>query len=270
MKIHHILTPVLGMLVLNSCYFNSAQHFTEQAGYKACSKVQDIKNGDVVYSDGTRYYVELPRYRVGKKIYWQISSGAKDDRVVKEHPTGDKELFEVPQDFALYLTDPNAKTGSVPTYMTRVKDPDEVKKRATTRLPIVYKPGEKTTTYKYSSPNAVWWWTGGVFSWLCVDLPLSCTEMVADISAVVCLAFLQLESDAKAKQGSKYGCSVCGGDGEVESGYTSYVNGFGHEVNRVPKTERCSACGGSGWNEAGEQMVKERKGLWPPPWHLNL
>ena len=270
MKLRYLGTSLIALLSLDSCYFNSAQHFTSHASYKAASKTSDIKNGDVVYTDGSRYYVELPRYRVGKKIYWQISAGASDTRQVSEFDSGYKELFEVPRDFAMYLTDPSAKTGAEPSFMTRVKNPDEVKKIATTKLPILYKAGKKSVSYNYSSPNAVWWWTGGVFSWLCFDLPITCAEIATDAAAIVCVGFLTLYSDEETKRHSKYGCSTCHGTGQVVSGETQHLNARGAVLYTTENYSRCPDCSGSGWNERGTEMIKERGSLWPPFWHVNF
>lgn len=280
LKVVKLALTLLFMFALDSCYFNSAQHFVTQAGYKAMATTKDIntgskKVGNVVYTDGEKYYIELPRYRKGLKIYTQMSHKAADDRWSGPQPTNETDLFEIPADFANYIAGP-ADSPDHPSYMTRVKDPEKVKRVATTQLPVTWAPkGEEyIEEYKYSSSCAPLWYMAGVFSWLCIDFPLSCAETVADGILLAGTAAAQFQWDQARKKGSKYGCSNCQGRGYVDrkTGETITTDGFGHYKGSTPIYDSftCEECGGDGWNEYGRRMDNERGSAYPPPWHMNL
>lgn len=160
-------------LLVNSCYFNSAGHLFGKAGYKASANSSDTQVGKYVYMYGGEYFVELPRYRQGKKILTQYSAFSKDTRTVGAQPTGDISMFRIPADFAMYLTG-QAKAPATPSYMIPVNNEAEVKSGA--RMTITNRGANSSHEFTYSSPNAAWWYTAGVFEWLCVDLPVTITE----------------------------------------------------------------------------------------------
>ncbi len=105
--------------------------------------------------------MELPRYRVGKPIKTQYTVGEKDKRTVEVRATGGKDVFEIPSDFAMYLTG-QKKSPSTPSSMAKV-DKSIITKTATTKLPIVFPGGASSLDYKYSSGAAAWWYTVGIF-----------------------------------------------------------------------------------------------------------
>ena len=183
---------VVASLGLSSCYFNSAGHLFDKAGYSAKAKSEDAKPGQYVYTDGSKYYVELPRYRVGKPIKTQYSVGKKDDRQEKVRATGGTDVFEIPADFAMYLTG-QRKSPSTPSAMTRVEK-DIITTTATIKLPIVFPGGASSVDYKYSSGAAAWWYTAGIFDWLCVDLPITCVENSLATVGILCMAYLEMGS----------------------------------------------------------------------------
>ena len=190
----HIIIPlaVVASLGLSSCYFNSAGHLFDKAGYKAQAKSEDAKPGQYVYTDGSKYYVELPRYRVGKPIKTQYSAGQKDDRKEEIRATGDTDVFEIPADFAMYLTG-QRKSPSTPSSMTKVGK-SIITTTATTKLPIVFPGGASSMDYGYSSGAAAWWYTAGILDWLCVDLPITCVENSLATVGVLCMAYLKTGS----------------------------------------------------------------------------
>lgn len=174
-RLHLLLLPLLSLFVLSGCYFNSAGILFTKAGYKASSNVADAKVGEVVYTNGANYYVELPRYRVGKPSKIQYSAFEDDRRRVGLQPTGTTSLFQIPADFAKYLTG-RASGPKTPSYLVQVKDASAIKGSATNMLPIVRSASPHRLDYQYSSPAAAWWYTAGVFDWLIVDLPVTCIE----------------------------------------------------------------------------------------------
>ena len=193
---------VVASLGLSSCYFNSAGHLFGKAGYKAQAKSEDAKPGQYVYTDGSKYYVDLPRYRVGKPIKTQYSVGEKDKRTEEIRATGDTDVFEIPADFAMYLTG-QRQTPTTPSSMTKV-DGSVITSTATTKLPIVLPGGSSSVDYKYSSGAAAWWYTAGIFDWLCIDLPITCVENSLVIGGAACLGVgaLLFDSGSKSSNGS--------------------------------------------------------------------
>ncbi len=193
---------VVASLGLSSCYFNSAGHLFDKAGYSAKAKSEDAKPGQFVYTDGSKYYVELPRYRVGKPIKTQYSVGEKDKRTEEIRATGGTDVFEIPADFAMYLTG-QRKSPSTPSSMTKVGK-DIITTTATTKLPIVFPGGSSSMDYRYSSGAAAWWYTAGIFDWLCIDLPITCVENSLVIGGAACLGVgaLLFDSGSKSSNGS--------------------------------------------------------------------
>lgn len=175
-------------LGLSSCYFNSAGHILDNIGYGALAKAEDAKPGRYVYTDGSKYYVELPRYRTGKRIVTQYFIGDEDNRGIEVTDTGKTDVFEIPEDFAMYLTGKNSSP-ETPSFMRKV-DEKVLTAAAVTRLSIV-RPGDSSyVTYKYKSNAAAWWWTAGILDWLCVDIPVTCVEnslALVGVAAASCM-----------------------------------------------------------------------------------
>ena len=174
-------------LFVNGCYFNSAGHLFTKAAYDASANSADTQLGKFVYMYGDEYFIELPRYRQGKKILTQYNAFSDDKRTVGPQPTGEVSMFRIPADFAMFLTG-RADAPSTPSYMVPVNNADEVKRG--TCMTITKQGASFTSEFKYSSPNAVWWYTAGVFEWLCVDLPVTITENAIAISGLAALAVL--------------------------------------------------------------------------------
>ena len=180
-KLIKLLLIVLAACSTTSCYFNSAGYFFQKAGYDATSTIQSVKPGENVMSDGTHYYVELERFRYGYPREIAYFLGDDEDSKTKKKkekqliPTGEREVFEIPADFAMYLTG-KATSPNKPSFMTRVPNPEQVKSLATSLSPIVAKPADHSEAYKYKSSNAALWYTAGAFDWLCVDLPVTCVQ----------------------------------------------------------------------------------------------
>ena len=186
---------LLMMVSLNSCWFNSAGAFFRQGSYDARADIVDIAPGQYVYSDGSKYYVELPRYRVAKE--YQLLYTPDDDK--KERPvvvtrTSQKDLYQIPADFAVYLIG-QANYPDRPSDINRVlpEDEDELRASLTRKYTIVRPKSGNSFRYdfEYDSPNAAWWYTAGVFEALCIDLPMS----VALNCAGVCLAAQSMKEE---------------------------------------------------------------------------
>ncbi len=167
---------LLMMVSLNSCWFNSAGAFFRQGSYKAQANIMDVEPGQYVYSDGSKYYVELPRYRVAKKYQVLYSVHNEKERPVEVVRTSGSDLYEIPADFAMYLIG-RANYPDRTSDMNRVlpEDEDELRASLTQKYSIVRPKSDNSFVYhfQYNSPNAAWWYTAGVFEALCIDLPMS-------------------------------------------------------------------------------------------------
>ena len=169
-----LLTGSVG-LGLCSCYFNSAGHIFDAASHDARVKMADLQahTEQYVYTNGNDYYVELPRYRVGKPVKTQYNAFKEDTRTYQLKMEG-TELCRIPAEFGLYLIGQRADTVS-PKGIDIAENPDKVKDSCSRYL-IVRNGGSGAVDYKYTSPNAAWLYTAGAFDWLCVDLPITCVE----------------------------------------------------------------------------------------------
>jgi len=184
--------------LLSSCYFNSAGHIFDNASYRAVNDMADLKPGDHVYSDGSNYYVELPRYRFGKKVRTQMSVFGKANFAARTPIKGETDMVQIPADYAAYLT---GRSGSLPQSITLAGagDAEKVKSSGLTTQTVV-----KTATlgdqglryFNHQSPNSAWWYTLGAFDWLCVDLPMTCLEN----SLMICGGFLFVGGDDGSEQ----------------------------------------------------------------------
>ena len=167
---------LLMMLSLNSCWFNSAGAFFREGSYDARSDIVDIAPGQYVYTNGRGYYVELPRYRVAKEYKVLYTPQAEEERPVEVTRTSDSDLYQIPADFAMYLIG-QANYPDRPSDINRVlpEDEDELRASLTRKYTIVRPKSGNSFRYdfEYDSPNAAWWYTGGVFEALCIDLPMS-------------------------------------------------------------------------------------------------
>ena len=149
---------LLMMVSLSSCWFNSAGAFFRQGSYDAQANIMDVAPGQYVYSDGSKYYVELPRYRVAKE--YQLLYMPDDDK--KERPvvvtrTSQKDLYQIPADFAMYLIG-QVNYPDSPSGINRVLPEDEDELRASlTQKYLVVRPKSGNSyrySFEYNSPNA--------------------------------------------------------------------------------------------------------------------
>ena len=171
MKFRFLLS-ILACLSVTGCYFNSAGDLIQRAGYEAGVNSEDAVAGKYVLTDGSDYYVELPRYMMEKEARIRYDITEKDTRKPGPHKTGQSSLVQIPADFAMYLTG-KAEGPTTPASMTPVKNESQVRRTATTRLPIVKKGDSSLQKFRYSSPNAPWLYTAAAFDWLCIDLPFT-------------------------------------------------------------------------------------------------
>lgn len=200
----HKLLPVIGVaMICSSCvWINTAGHLWDKAGYNAAADPSEVAADEKVYSDGSHYYIKLPRYRVAPKVYTLRGSWIehKDEDKVITRKTGRKTLFEIPADYAMYLA--GRSSGPVrPSSITEVKNDTGVLKKCTVQYNIVRRPAPVYVAYRHHSPNAALWYTASVFDWLCVDLPVNVT-----LNTGLCMGFIWLmgNSSNKTVPGSGY------------------------------------------------------------------
>lgn len=198
-------------LLLTSCYFNSAGKIFDNASHQACAFTQDIKphTGQVVYKDGDNYYIELPRYRFDKPVTLQYNALLDEDEDADKKVLEKKgmAMYSIPENFALYLIGKRSSP-KVPDYMVQLDDGSYYKKYGE-QIPVVRKPGKYCECYTYKSPNAGWLYLGGVFDWLCVDLPVTCVEN----ALVIAGSFAVMAGEAQKNANSYSGYSSGGGGG---------------------------------------------------------
>lgn len=232
-------------LLVNSCYFNSAGHIFDQASYRAGSTTTDVRTdgSQVVYQDSDGdYYIELPRYRVGKPVQTQYSAfSQKNESASTMQRKGEVDMYKIPKDFAMYLAG-KANGPQTPSYMDRVSYGGWVKySDDTIKMPIVRKPGEYTETWRYKSPNAFWLYSAGVLDWLCVDLPVTCVENALVVT--YCALYIASRGTKSSSSGSSSsGSSSHSHDSDIVLGRDCVVcRGTGTFENK-----RCVSCSGSG------------------------
>lgn len=187
---------VAGLLIaalMNSCYFNSTGRLLDKARYEARANTADLKTSPnpVVYTNGTEYYIELPRYRYGKPVRLQyFPSEQPQEPVSEKRGMG---LFRIPSEYAQYLTG-QGKGTKEPLFLEEVPDAERVKTQCST-LPVVKASGDKMVSYTYESPNAGLIRVAAPFNWLLVDLPVTVLENGAIIAVFAGCLYLAMEDD---------------------------------------------------------------------------
>lgn len=194
----------IAVCLLDSCYFNSTGVLLDKAKYEATATTADLSTQPTpqVYTDGTEYYIELPRYRSG--VAPQLHYSAFEQQ--QDSPAPEKRgmsLYRIPADYALWLTGKGKKVDNV-SFLEEVPDAAVIKSRCST-LPVVKSPGNRTVNYTYTSPNAGLMYVAVPFNWLLVDLPVTAVENAAIAACVVGVVYLLAEADDDE-------CPYCGHD----------------------------------------------------------
>lgn len=159
-------------LLCSGCYFNSAGHLFRNAAYDA--QVDTTHMGKYVYYDGTNYYAEFMRFRVGKKVVTQYDALNKKKKYEIECVPKGLELCRISKNFASYLI--NGKGESSSGEIKIMEGNQERLKEGCSILPVKATPEPSRISYRYKSPNAIWYYLAGSLDWLCVDLPVTCIE----------------------------------------------------------------------------------------------
>ena len=180
--------------LLNSCYFNSTAKIVDKASYEAQANTADLNKAPnpVVYFDGTRYYIELPRYRYGTPLSIQHSVFDDEPTEAVAEKRGDA-MFLISESFAKYLTGQGGKE-KVSSILVEVPNGEDLKKYSQ-RIPVVKKATERTVSYTYRSPNAGWLYAAAPFNWLLVDLPVTVAENAAIAAGVAAVIWVLVEAD---------------------------------------------------------------------------
>lgn len=195
---------VLSAALLSSCYFNSAGHIFDKASYNAVTNTADIRPGHTLYVDEGCYYVELPRYRYDVPIRTQYSvfkDAPERKKVLRKK--NDSELMQIPEDYAMYLIGKRSQP-TTPSFMKRVTSGAEVIKKRAKTYQIARSPQETLSHFRYDSPSSFGWYCLGVLDWLCVDLPVTCTEnaLVAGLFAGMVLSAAENPSSLSSRSKS--------------------------------------------------------------------
>lgn len=184
---------LLMVALMNSCYFNSTGRLLDKARYEARANTADLKTAPnpVVYTNGTEYYIELPRYRYGIPVRLQYALSEQSQEPVSEKRG--MGLFRIPAEYAQYLTG-QGKGAKEPLFLEEVPDAEGVKAQCST-MPIVKPAGDKMVSYTYESPNAGLIRLVAPFNWLLVDLPVTVLENGVIIAAFAGCLYLAMEDD---------------------------------------------------------------------------
>lgn len=195
----------LAVCLLNSCYFNSTGVLLDKAKYEATATTADLANhpAPLVYTDGTEYYIELPRYRNGAAPQIHYSAFEQQQTNTEGAEKRGMGMFRIPADYANWLTGKGKKVDNV-AFLEEEPNADAVKSRCST-LPVVKSPGNRTVNYTYTSPNAGLMYVAVPFNWLLVDLPVTAVENAAIAACVVGVVYLLAEADDDE-------CPCCGHD----------------------------------------------------------
>ena len=201
--IAYLLCPLL-LCPMNSCYFNSTGRLIDRAQYEARATTADLATmpSPQVYTDGTEYYIELPRYRNGDAPQLQKSifdNEPEGSAPIERRGMG---LFRIPKNYALWLTGKGKKVNHV-DFLEEVPGAAGIKARCTT-MPIIRKGGDRSVTYTYRSPNAGLMYVAVPFNWLLVDLPVTVVENAAVAACIVGVAYVASMNDDEE-------CDFCGG-----------------------------------------------------------
>ncbi len=209
------------LCLLNSCYFNSAGHIFDKASHDAAVDMADLKPNSTVYADGSKYYVELPRYRAGKPVRTQYSVGEQKQLQDKLRKTNDTTMVEIPRDFAMYLTGKHSGN-AVPTYVRRATEsPADIKQRSST-LTTTIAPKAYRFDFRHTSPAAAGWYTLGVLDWLCVDLPITCVENSLAICGISIMLLNEAAEEAKRNPSAGYDGPTTVSSSSSEAQYRAY------------------------------------------------
>lgn len=191
--LRHGMLAAVCCSMLGSCYFNSAGRIVNSAAYQAKVTTQCAKPGEAVYQYGGRYYVELERFRTQPESRLQLTAFNGQD---KDEPQGPvykgRQMCEIPQDYALYLTGQKGTRRS--GYLLPVENSAEIKAKGTP-LPIVRAGDQQEHAFDYRSPNSHWLYTAAVFDWLLVDVPVTCVENASILGAIYLILRLDAEDD---------------------------------------------------------------------------
>lgn len=187
------VSSLLVVALLNSCYFNSTGRLLDRARYEARASTADLKTAPnpVVYTNGTEYYIELPRYRYGIPVRLQCDLSEQSQEPVSEKRG--MGLFRIPADFAQYLTGQGEGTKE-PLFLEEVPNAALIKKQCIS-IPVVKQAGDKMVSYTYESPNAGLIRVAAPFNWLLVDLPVTIVENGVVIAAVAGILYLAMQDD---------------------------------------------------------------------------
>ena len=185
-----LLLLFCGALLLNSCRsYIGQQEFTraEYSGY--CLPTDITPNaGRTILSDGSRYYIELPRYRkMPCALNWAEMMGVKFCMPDYDQAVNENDLYLIPTDLALYLSGRSSHIPSDPfnNPLTRVKNPSEVKSRCTVSIPIVNAAPENArgNSFECTSPYAGAHRAAGYAATVLLDVPISVAQNAALLGA---------------------------------------------------------------------------------------
>lgn len=195
----------LAVCLLNSCYFNSTSVLLDKAQYEATATTADLAThpAPLVYTDGTEYYIELPRYSANPSPKLQRSAFEQNEATDTAPEKRGVGMFRIPADYANWLIGKGKKVDNV-AFLEEVPNADAIKSRCSV-MPVVKSPGNRTVNYTYTSPNAGLMYVAVPFNWLLVDLPVTAVENAAIAACVVGVVYLLAEADDDE-------CPHCGHD----------------------------------------------------------
>lgn len=194
------LGALLSLILLNSCYFNSAGHLVHAASYNHAVEMAELKrDGGCVYTDGKYDYAELTCYRVETPVITQYCVlFPETPKKPSLTPVG-KRMYRISPALAAYLTGKSA-------ICVDCSAPDPVSEsRASiaarcTSAPILRSAAPARHEYSHMSPAACLLYPAACLDWLCVDVPVSCAENILFIGGFASGAFSWENARPKEEQ----------------------------------------------------------------------
>lgn len=178
-----LLLLFCGALLLNSCRsYIGQQEFTRAEYFGHCLPTDITPNsGRTILSDGSRYYIELPRYRkMPHALNWAEMMGDKICMPDYDQAVNENDLYLIPTNLALYLSGRSSHmpSASFNNPLTRVENPSEVKSRCTVSLPIVNAAPKNAIgeSFRCTSPYAGAHRAAGYAATVLLDVPISVAQ----------------------------------------------------------------------------------------------
>ncbi|MBE6420329.1 MAG: hypothetical protein E7031_09395 [Akkermansiaceae bacterium] len=166
-------------LLCSGCYFNTAGHIFDAASHDVCVRASDIKVGQKIYSDGSNYYLTLPKYRYEPEVLTLRGRGELNRSVARLSHKEGTQVVKIKPEFVQYLT---SGSGSNISYTLAPVDEDVLSKSSCVGSVGYLCDHSTPQSFTETSSAAPWLYFLGALDWLCVDLPVTLTQNAVMVS----------------------------------------------------------------------------------------